>query len=213
MGKCQPVCKPGSVWLGVAQRGGHSSGTSVAERLTRPTRAALAGNGPPPLCGLAPGGVCHAASVTVRAVGSYPTLSPLPVARRHRRSAFCGTFPGVAPAGCYPAPCFRGARTFLPSGLSAGAGAAARPAGRPYVAATAAKGNRPRAAYESTAGRWHEKGARHNGQTPVEGGANRYSHKTMTKGITRRRQFSYVTSFTQDQHRTWGQPSSRKPKC
>jgi hypothetical protein len=31
-----------------------------------------------------------------------------------RRFAFCGTFPGVAPAGCYPAPCFRGARTFLP---------------------------------------------------------------------------------------------------
>ena len=29
------------------------------------------------------------------------------------RFAFCGTFPGVAPAGRYPAPCFRGARTFL----------------------------------------------------------------------------------------------------
>jgi hypothetical protein len=29
-------------------------------------------------------------------------------------SALCGTFPGVAPAGCYPAPCSRGARTFLP---------------------------------------------------------------------------------------------------
>ena len=33
--------------------------------------------------------------------------------RRGRRSALCGTFPGVAPAGHYPAPCFRGARTFL----------------------------------------------------------------------------------------------------
>jgi len=31
-----------------------------------------------------------------------------------RRFAFCGTFPGVAPAGRYPAPCSRGARTFLP---------------------------------------------------------------------------------------------------
>ncbi|VVT05597.1 conserved hypothetical protein [Hoeflea sp. EC-HK425] len=29
------------------------------------------------------------------------------------RFAFCGTFPGVAPAGCYPAPLIRGARTFL----------------------------------------------------------------------------------------------------
>jgi hypothetical protein len=28
---------------------------------------------------------------------------------------FCGTFPGVAPAGRYPAPYLRGARTFLPS--------------------------------------------------------------------------------------------------
>ncbi len=27
--------------------------------------------------------------------------------------AFCGTFPEVTLAGCYPAPCFRGARTFL----------------------------------------------------------------------------------------------------
>ena len=27
---------------------------------------------------------------------------------------FCGTFPEVAPAGRYPAPCFHGARTFLP---------------------------------------------------------------------------------------------------
>ena len=40
------------------------------------------------------------------------------------RSALCGTFPGVAPAGRYPAPCFRGARTFLPR---LAAGAAIRP--------------------------------------------------------------------------------------
>src|SRR5690606_30558880 len=42
-----------------------------------------AGNSPegfpsPPLFGFAPGGVCPAASVAGRAVGSYPTLSPLP---------------------------------------------------------------------------------------------------------------------------------------
>ena len=29
------------------------------------------------------------------------------------RFSLCGTVPRVAPAGCYPAPCFRGARTFL----------------------------------------------------------------------------------------------------
>ncbi len=54
-----------------------------------------------------------------------PSLYPSPYAGRvgwGKRFAFCGTFPGVAPAGRYPAPCLRGARTFLC--LSA---AAARP--------------------------------------------------------------------------------------
>ena len=157
-------------------------------------RAGTLADPAPPLFGFAPGGVYRAASVTGRAVGSYPTLSPLP-RPKPGRFAFCGTFPGVAPAGRYPAPCFRGARTFLPSGLSADAGAAARPAGRPYVARRAHIGNsvaprtrdaRPAARANESGMRWggHEKGARHNGQTPVEGGANRYSHKTMTKGIT-----------------------------
>ncbi len=40
----------------------------------------------------------------------HPYLRPLPGVRRF---AFCGTFPGVASAGRYPAPCLRGARTFL----------------------------------------------------------------------------------------------------
>src|SRR5580698_7807157 len=31
-----------------------------------------------------------------------------------RRSVLCGTFPGLAPAGRYPAPLVHGARTFLP---------------------------------------------------------------------------------------------------
>ena len=40
--------------------------------------------------------------------------APFHPCRQNRRFAFCGTFPGVAPAGCYPAPFLRGARTFLP---------------------------------------------------------------------------------------------------
>ena len=54
----------------------------------------------------------------------FPLPLPLPAARcaltapfhpyPYGRFAFCGTFPGVASAGRYPAPCFRGARTFLP---------------------------------------------------------------------------------------------------
>src|SRR5215475_14293498 len=43
------------------------------------------------------------------------------------RFVLCGTFPGVAPAGRYPAPHVDGARTFLPRGLSTLAGAAVRP--------------------------------------------------------------------------------------
>ncbi len=38
---------------------------------------------------------------------------PCPGPEGPGRFAFCGTFPGVASAGRYPAPCFRGARTFL----------------------------------------------------------------------------------------------------
>jgi len=54
-----------------------------------------------PLCGLAPGGVCHAGPVTRPPVRSYRTLSPLPVPRirffGHRRFALCGTFPKFRP--------------------------------------------------------------------------------------------------------------------
>ena len=100
----------------------HSSGMRIAAHLMRPTRTTMRKRifrrselpGRPFLFGLAPGGVCPAASVTSRAVRSYRTFSPLPAIEIAWRFVFCGTFPGVAPAGRYPAPCFRGARTFLP---------------------------------------------------------------------------------------------------
>ncbi len=85
-----------------------------------------------PLFGLAPGGVYPAASVAGGAVRSYRTLSSLPRANPKAgawRFAFCGTFPGVAPAGRYPAPCLRGARTFLPLRVSPLQEAAIRPSG------------------------------------------------------------------------------------
>ena len=73
--------------------------------------------GLPSLLGLAPGGVCPAAAVAGSAVRSYRTISPLPPIAPEGATGlavcFCGTFPRVAPAGRYPAPCFRGARTFL----------------------------------------------------------------------------------------------------
>src|SRR5258708_27781220 len=44
-----------------------------------------------------------------------------------KRFVLCGTVPGVAPAGRYPAPYVDGARTFLSGHLSVIAGAAVRP--------------------------------------------------------------------------------------
>ncbi len=86
-------------------RGGHSSGVRVAARFKQPTRTVwsrnrLGSNPAPSLFGFAPGGVYHAVPVAGSAVRSYRTLSPLPLGPEGpRRFAFCGTFPGVAPAG------------------------------------------------------------------------------------------------------------------
>jgi hypothetical protein len=43
----------------------------------------------------------------------HPCRPPEACRGQARRYTFCGTFPGVAPAGRYPAPYLRGARTFL----------------------------------------------------------------------------------------------------
>src|SRR5262249_39552805 len=72
------------------------------------------------------------------AVRSYRTFSPLPCEAPKSeagRFVLCGTFPGVAPAGCYPAPHVDGARTFLPGSLSTIAGAAVRPTDAPVMGA------------------------------------------------------------------------------
>ncbi len=119
--KCQTVCKPGSV---PAEAGdGHSSGTPVTGRLVRPTRAAA--RKPtrreypacrPYLVLLPVGFTVPPPSPGTRCALTAP-FHPYPPSRHGRyggRFAFCGTFPRVAPAGDYPAPCSRGARTFLP---------------------------------------------------------------------------------------------------
>ena len=83
-------------------------GRAVTSRLQRPTRTTVqdrtCGTEMPrvSLHGLAPDGVYPARSVASPAVRSYRTFSPLPV-QTGRRFVFCGTFPGVAPAGRYPA--------------------------------------------------------------------------------------------------------------
>jgi hypothetical protein len=108
------------IWA--AQRGNHSSRSRITPGLKQPTRGserlALASGthtgraSPPLLFGLAPRGVFRAPDVAIRAVGSYPTFSPLPNAldrrrqapgfsgslsprcKHHRRSILCGTFRG-----------------------------------------------------------------------------------------------------------------------
>ena len=89
----QTACKPGSVPPRPKPRHWRSflwtvpRGTVLA---TYPDRSGLRQPCPPSpkaterarsLFGLAPGGACHAGRVTEAAVGSYPTLSPLPLER------------------------------------------------------------------------------------------------------------------------------------
>ena len=139
----QPACKPGSGWhasvpayvtaipLGRRLPGASSNLPERPDLDTIPKRFVLARKAFAPfLFGLAPGGVCRAAGVTAGAVRSYRTVSPLPappVAGWSRRSVLCGTFPGLAPAGRYPAPFVHGARTFPPRQPFGFAGAAVRP--------------------------------------------------------------------------------------
>lgn len=106
------------------ERGSHSSGAALTRNLVQPTRTTGLKTGrsacairvvPIRFCsrwGLPCHPCCHACG------GLLPHPFTL-TCRKDRRFAFCGTFPRVAPAGRYPAPCFHGARTFLPRSLSA----------------------------------------------------------------------------------------------
>ena len=105
---------------------GHSSGTFVAERLARPTRAAARKARPAapasPTSPAAPTWSCSRWGLPCRrrcrqrgALLPHHFTLAASAANRGGGSAvcFCGTFPRVAPAGRYPAPYLRGARTFL----------------------------------------------------------------------------------------------------
>ena len=87
---CQMAYKPGSVSTNSGDD--HSSWTYVAINLQQPTRITLKETFITLfLFGLAPSGVCLAKYVTISAVRSYHTLSPLP--RNARRFPFCGAIP------------------------------------------------------------------------------------------------------------------------
>jgi hypothetical protein len=139
----QPACKPGSVGhrpLARTIRDGHSSGTTFARCLEQPTRTA----GVTSPCGVIASQRTLRVAVPIRSCSRcglpcrlrcrsrgallphlFTLASPpfIPPRKRggqgwEKRFVLCGTFPGVAPAGCYPAPYVDGARTFLPRSLS-----------------------------------------------------------------------------------------------
>ena len=140
----QPACKPGSVGhrqLAPTMRDGHSSGIALARDLEQPTRTASLTSLPLALsfsrtaCVAVPIRSCSRWGLPCRfrcrSRGALlPHLFTLATPRPcggGGRFVLCGTVPGVAPAGCYPAPYVDGARTFLPRRLSAMARAAVRP--------------------------------------------------------------------------------------
>ncbi len=100
---------------------------ALPRRLKLPTRTCSGESGPASdlatlgtrsLFGIAPGGACHARAVASPAVGSCPTVSPLPAPRRvvcflWRCPSGCRRVAPPIPPGRYPAPSLSGVRTFL----------------------------------------------------------------------------------------------------
>ena len=86
----QLACKPGSVWrrcrrVTAIHLGHPLPGASRYQPGWLARKPTWSRNSAPSLFGIAPGGVYHAGPVAGPAVGSYPTLSPLP----HMRAAVC----------------------------------------------------------------------------------------------------------------------------
>ena len=133
----QAACKPGSV-TGPEGAGRWPFVWDARRRTPRAINpGSWAGNTPAEPCGparrpysilLPVGFALPPPSLAARCALTAP-FHPCPAPRPFRsaesarpagRFAFCGTFPGVAPAGHYPAPSSRGARTFLPPPAAGG---------------------------------------------------------------------------------------------
>ena len=110
--KRQMACKPGSVLH--CRSGDHSSGMCVAAHLARPTRTAMRKTPRAvPIWSCSRWGLPCRSCCQERGALLPHHFNLAAAFRAGRRCHFCGAVPGVAPAGRYPAPCFRGARTFL----------------------------------------------------------------------------------------------------
>jgi len=109
-------CRPDSV----SPKGGvHSSGPRVTTRLERPTRGPIpmdreagADDPRPPYSALLHMGFTVPCPSPVRRCALTAPFHPCSRPTR-KRFSFCGTFPRVAAAGCCPACCPPGVRTFL----------------------------------------------------------------------------------------------------
>jgi len=103
----EAALKPGSVpWSGYPFHGDdHSSGYTVTGNLKQPTRRHGRDTLNAFLFGLAPDGVYLASAVTDGPGELLPHPFTLTCLCRGfgRRTSLCGTFPGVTPAGRYPA--------------------------------------------------------------------------------------------------------------
>jgi len=141
------VRKPSSVPCSVARStaANHSSTTTVPDRLEQPTRGLERailhrfrrpcglGERHTRLCGLAPDGVCRAASVTGSAVSFYPAVSPLPGGLESRPG---GLF-SVALSLAFPPPGVTRHRALWSSDFPPAMRRASRPDVSPAIACTA----------------------------------------------------------------------------
>ena len=144
--KCQTACKPGSVRtirhetaipLGRASR--HASRDQPGRQDGNiPAPCPRKDNRRRPYSVLLPVGFTLPPLLPGARCAFTAPFRPFPreVSLLHGRFVFCGTVPGVAPAGRYPAPYFRGARTFLHPRVAPGT-AAVRPSGEAGMRAEA----------------------------------------------------------------------------
>ena len=112
-GVTEPADKPGSVG-GLAATGSHSSRRHLAVALKQPTRVQAGPAHRTPIWSCSGWGLPCPAALAPRAVGSYPTVSPLPRTLAGR-SAVCSLlhFPSARAAQALPGTLPCGARTFL----------------------------------------------------------------------------------------------------
>ena len=114
MGARKSVRWPVSRVLYHLRGGDHSSGMGVTAHLTRPTRTAMRKTSRAvPIWSCSRWGLPCRLCCQRRGALLPHHFNLAAAFRAGRRCHFCGAIPGVAPAGRYPAPSFRGARTFL----------------------------------------------------------------------------------------------------